>query len=51
MRQKYLASGHREHFKEAATRYLMENHHKRSISNDANQIERLSTHIGEMRSG
>ena len=35
-------------FKEAVTRYLTEKHHKRSISNEANQIEHLCTHIGEM---
>jgi hypothetical protein len=35
-------------FQEAATRYLTEKHHKRSISNEASQIEHLCTHIGEM---
>lgn len=35
-------------FKEAATRYLTENHHKRSIRNEAHQIDALCAHIGDM---
>lgn len=35
-------------FQEAATRYLTEKHYKRSIRNEANQIESLCTHIGGM---
>lgn len=35
-------------FKEAATRYLIENQHKRSIRNQANQIEHMCPHIGDM---
>jgi integrase len=36
-------------FKEAATRYLMENQHKRSLSDEARQIQHLCPHIGDMR--
>lgn len=35
-------------FQEAATRYLMENQHKRTISEDAYGIERLRPHIASM---
>lgn len=35
-------------FQEAATRYLTENRHKKSISDDADVIERLCPYIGEM---
>jgi integrase len=35
-------------FKEATTRYLMENQHKRSISDEAKQIQQLCPQIGDM---
>jgi integrase len=35
-------------FKEAATRYLTENQHKRSLSDEANQIKQLCPQIGDM---
>ena len=36
-------------FQEAATRYLTENQHKRSLSDDADELERLMPHIGAMQ--
>ncbi len=35
-------------FQEAATRYLIENQHKRSLLNEANEIERMRPYIGNL---